>query len=94
MAEIKVLTLRIKREYWEEIRDGNKEEEFRLVTKYWATRLIGKKFDEIHLINGYPSKTEAEAKTLKRPWRGFSQGQITHPHFGPCPVEVFKIQVN
>ncbi len=29
-----------------------------------------------------------------RPWRGFSNIVITHPHFGPAPVEVFAIHVN
>ena len=89
-----ILTLRVKRKYWLQIQDGSKPEEFRLVTDYWSKRLVGKTFDAIHVINGYPGPAEAPGKTLIRPWRGFSIGTIQHPHFGPGTHEVFKIVVN
>ena len=38
----KVLTLNLKRKYWEKIRDGKKDWEFREVKKYWIVRLCGK----------------------------------------------------
>ena len=94
MSKGKILILRVKKEYWDAIKAGTKTEEFREVKPYWATRLVGKRFEGIHIINGYPGPQEAEAKTLIRPWLGFSQGKITHKQFGDCPTEVFKIKVN
>lgn len=86
------LILPLKREYFEAIRDGSKPEEFRLCNNYWRRRLAGKEFARIVLTLGYPARHD-EARRLVRPWRGFTIKTITHPHFGPEPVEVFAIQV-
>lgn len=89
---MKTLTLPLKREYFEAIRDGTKTEEYRLRKPYWCKRLEGQSFDRIVLTLAYPAKTDT-ASRLERPWRGFTVKSITHPHFGPQPVEVFAINV-
>ena len=88
----KVLTLPLKREYFEQIRDGTKPEEYRLYTPFWRKRLEGRHYDSIVLTLGYPAKADT-ARRLKRPWRGYTIKTITHPHFGPNPVRVFAINV-
>jgi hypothetical protein len=45
------------------------------------------------LKKGYPKRDDS-ARTLIRPWAGFSLKTITHPHFGAEPVQVFAITVN
>lgn len=40
----------------------------------------------------YPSSSDSE-KRLVLPWRGMRETTITHPHFGPEPVEVYAINV-
>lgn len=90
---MRTLTLSLKREYFEAIRDGIKWEEFRRCTPYWRKRLEGKQFDLIELTLGYPARGDHERR-LVRLWRGFTIKTITHPHFGPDPVEVFAIRVN
>lgn len=89
----KVLRLPVKAEYFDQIKSGEKKEEYRLVTTYWWRRLQAKEFDEIVLTKGYPPKT-ALSRHLTRPWRGCEMKMIQHPHFGPERVKVYAIKVN
>lgn len=86
------LVLPLKREYFEAIRDGSKTEEYRLVTPYWVRRLAGHAYDRIVLTLGYPARGD-HARRIVRPWRGYTIKTITHPHFGPEPVQVYAINV-
>jgi len=89
----RVLHLPLKGVYFDAIRSGEKTEEYRLVTPFWAKRLEGREFDRIELSRGYPLRDDRERR-LARPWRGFRKTVITHPHFGPDPVAVYAILVN
>lgn len=86
------LVLPLKREYFEAIKAGTKSEEYRLRTEYWRRRLEGRKFDRVVLTLGYPAADNHERRMVL-PWRGLRKTTITHPHFGPKPVEVYAIQV-
>lgn len=86
------LTLPLKAEYFDAIKHGRKVEEYRLVTDYWRKRLVGRSYDRIVLTKGYPSRDDHDRR-LVLPWRGYTVKTITHPHFGPDPVEVFAIDV-
>lgn len=87
------LILPLKRIYFEQIAAGTKPEEFRLATPYWKKRLMGRRYDRIVLTLGYPARDDT-ARRLVLPWRGCRMTTITHPHFGPDPVQVFAISVN
>lgn len=87
------LTLALNGEYFDAIRDGEKIEEFRLLTPYWRKRIEGRSYDRIVLTRGYPSRDD-HARRLVLPWRGYRIMTITHVHFGPDPVEVFAIKVS
>lgn len=87
----KILRLNLKREYFEQIRDGTKPKEFRLASK-WEPKLAGRDFEEIHLFLGYP-KAGDESRVLRRKWNGYQKETITHPHFDNVPVEVLAIDV-
>ena len=87
------LYLPLKGEYFDQIKSGEKREEYRLATPYWARRLEGRSYADIVLTKGYPPKADMDRR-LQRPWRGFRKTTITHPHFGPEPVEVYAILVN
>jgi hypothetical protein len=90
------LQLALKSEYFDAIRDGTKTVEFRVDNAYWRSRLFQghrvRTFDGIVLTKGYPKRGDPE-RTLELPWRGWTRKTITHPHFGPDPVEVFAINV-
>ncbi len=87
------LTLPLKAEYFDAIRDGSKLEEYRLATPYWGKRLLSRDYDRIILTKGYPKRTDA-ARRITRAWAGFTLKTITHPHFGPDPVIVYAIDVS
>lgn len=91
------LVLPLKAEYFDAIRDGTKTEEYRLANTYWSNRLyagsFARDFDGIVLTKGYPNRKD-QSRRLELPWKGFTRKIITHPHFGPDPVEVFAIDVS
>ncbi len=87
------LTLAVKGEYFDAIRDGSKPEEYRKVTKYWAKRLEGRSYAAVEMTKGYPASGDTERR-LRRRWKGYVRKIITHPHFGPDPVEVYAIDVS
>lgn len=90
----RVLRLNLKREYWEEIKNGSKEFEYRRTTPYWLTRLGVRAYDEIHLCLGYPNRGD-EQRILKRKWMGTPKiVKVLHKHFGEKTVSVFAIDVS
>lgn len=86
------ITLPVKAIYFDQIQAGSKLEEYRLVKPFWSKRLVARRYDRIILTRGYPAADDA-SRHLERPWRGYVIKTITHPHFGPDPVEVFAIDV-
>ena len=81
------LVLHLKFEYYDQIKRGEKLEEYRLTEK-WEKRIVGKNFDNVVLWRGYQSGV-----FMVLPWQGYTRKTITHPHFGNAPVEVFAISV-
>jgi len=90
---VPTLHLPLKGIYFDLIKSGEKVEEYRQVTPFWAKRIEGREYDQIELAKGYPPKSDT-SRRLIRPWRGYRKTTIMHPHFGPDPVEVYAIRVN
>lgn len=91
----KTLTMALKAVYFDQIKSGEKTAEFRLVTAYWRKRLVNREYEEVVLTCAYPKDGGIEGVTrLTRKWRGFTIQSLTHPHFGPDPVDVFAIDVS
>jgi hypothetical protein len=88
-----ILTLPVKTLYFDQIKSGEKKEEYRLYNKYWCRRLLGKSFDRIVITKGYPKSSDTERR-ISRGWNGLSIKFITHEHFGGSQVKVFAIKVN
>lgn len=88
----KSLILPVKKIYFEQIRDGMKQVEYRLQTPYWTKRIIARWYDQVIITLGYPSKDDQERR-LVFPWRGYQKQTIVHEHFGKEPVDVFAIWV-
>ncbi|KIC36522.1 hypothetical protein [Leisingera sp. ANG-M7] len=87
------LHLPLKSIYFDQIKSGEKVEEYRKANPYWAKRLEGRSYFDIELTKGYPPKGDT-SRRITRPWLGYRKTTITHPHFGPDPVEVYAIRVN
>ena len=80
--------------YFDQIAAGTKLEEYRLCTPFWSKRLEGRSYGHVVMTRGYPKAGGVEGQTrLTRRWQGYRRKTITHPHFGPDPVEVFAISV-
>jgi hypothetical protein len=91
----RVLTIPVKGEYFDQIAAGDKLYEYRLMTPYWVKRLKREPFSTVVLTRGYPKAGGVEGVTrLTREWRYCAVRTITHPHFGPDPVNVFAIDVS
>lgn len=89
----RIITLALKGEYFDAIREGSKPEEYRLTSGYWRRRLEGREYDLVELTRGYPARNDA-TRRIRRVWRGYRVMSLTHPHFGPDEVEVFAIDVS
>ncbi|WCZ56605.1 hypothetical protein K9_048 [Salmonella phage Kenya-K9] len=88
---MKNLQLAVKGEYFDAIKSGEKTEEYRLVNGYWRKRLVGRDFDRLIITKGYPKRDDA-SRRIECKYRGYEIKEITHPHFGNAPVEVFAIK--
>ncbi|WP_256715418.1 hypothetical protein [Salmonella enterica] len=45
----RILHLPVKKIYFDQIKSGEKPDEYRLVTDYWIKRLEGREYDEVHV---------------------------------------------
>lgn len=88
-----ILHLNLKKQYFDEIKYGNKTQEFRLYNDFWKKRLLNRSYRIIQIKLGYPKSNDYN-RIEARPYRGYQLKTITHPHFGPDPVDVFAIWVN
>jgi hypothetical protein len=90
------LFLHVTSEYFDQIRDGEKSEEYRLVCPYWISRIAERKcpFDGIHVFRGFPKNNSWTSKNyIHFPWNGYEVKMIKHPHFGDHLVQVFAIRL-
>lgn len=89
---MKDLQLALNGVYFDQIRKGDKVEEFRLRTDYWTKRLVGRQYRDLVLTRGYPKGGGIErVSRLTMAYQGYRETTLTHPHFGPDPVDVFAI---
>ena len=87
------LQLAVKGEYFDDMKRGEKNEEYRLVTSFWRKRILARKYDRLIITRGYPKRDDM-SRRIDVPYAGYEVKTITHPHFGDMPVKVFAIKVN
>lgn len=94
------LQLAVNGEYFDQMKRGEKVEEYRLYNEYWRNRLIAeawrdfpRQYDRLIITKGYPRKDDT-SRRLDVKYSGYEIKTITHPHFGDKPVKVFAIKVN
>jgi len=92
MNNNRILHLNLKGEYFDAIKNGSKQFEYRLKNSYWTKKLVNKDYDEVHFKRGYPRNNELD-KIIKVPYKGYEVQTITHKHFGEKLVEVFAIYI-
>ena len=89
MGTNKDLFIIIKKKYLDEIKSGIKKYEYRLVTPYWAKRLVDVKYRNIIFQAGYSKDSER----LILPYKGYCIMNVKHDFFGNEPVTVFAINL-
>jgi hypothetical protein len=87
------IILHVRKKYFDQIKSGEKKEEYRIVKPYWIDRLRG--FPEnIFIINGYPKNWAYNPDCfIKFPFKGFTTRMIKHEEFGDHLVQVFAIKL-
>ena len=93
MSEKRILILRLRKKWWDQIKAGTKKVELRKQNDYWRKRLNNRKYDEIHLWLGYPNNTETD-KLIIRKWNGYTIAPVLSEEFGPEPIGCFCIDVS
>lgn len=86
------LILPLKKKWFEAIKDGSKDFEYRLDTEYWRKRLVGKTFDRVVFTLGYP-KSHDQNRRIIRPWAGYEMQNIIHEEWGEIQQRVFAIRI-
>lgn len=86
------LQLAVNGKYFDQIKNGEKTEEYRLFNDYWKKRLINRTYDRLIITRGYPRKDDNE-RILNMHYRGYEIKTINHEFFGNNPVKVFAIKL-
>jgi|LakMenE01Jun11ns_1017448.scaffolds.fasta_scaffold9744814_3 hypothetical protein len=79
----------IKTKYFNQILNGDKTKEYRIVKPYWVNKLVGKKYSSIIFQAGY-SKT---AERMEIEYLGYEIENIKHEFFGNDEISVFAIKL-
>jgi hypothetical protein len=94
MEKKRVLTLHLKQCWFEEIKSGLKPFEYRAASEYWRKRLVGREYDEVHLMLGYPTSNDAD-RIIRRKFNGVFPAVVSnHSEFGTGQVPVYAIDVS
>jgi len=91
------LILHVKKEYFDQIKLGEKTEEYRQIKPYWIRLLSGLPgesiyYDFVMVLLGYPPKYEKEKRIVFR-YDGYTIKTIKHKEFGDLPVQVYAIRL-
>lgn len=94
LNNLKTITFNLKTEYFNQIRDGVKTEEYRELKPFWAKRLVDRHYDVIVVKLGYPPKNADDGKVLYFKWNGFKIKEITHEIFDGKTQDVYAIDLS
>lgn len=85
----KDLFLILKTQYFNEITDGTKTSEYRLLTEYWLNRLTSKDYQYVTFQLGYAKN----APRVRKKILSIDIVNIENEFFGANPVDVFEIKL-
>lgn len=86
------LCLAVRKEYFEQIDEGNKPFEYRRLNDYWINRIANKDFDTVTITLGYPPKND-QSRRIVFAWDGYTVMGIRHKEFGDAPIPVFAVSL-
>ena len=68
---MKILHLHVTRKHFDQIKSGNKKEEYRAWNIYWKKRIIGVPFEAVEIYHGYPKAGAGERIIFA--WDGYEK---------------------
>ena len=86
------LTLAVKKHWFDLIKSGKKNTEYRLFNDYWKKRLLGRQYDFIEITLGYPRKNDGDKRIIFR-FQGYEVTTINSPEWENIPQRVFAIKL-
>lgn len=89
ISKMKELFLILKAQYFNEIKEGSKTSEYRLMTEYWLNRLTSQDWQYVTFQLGYGK----DAPRIRKQIISIEIITIEHEFFGGNPVEVFEIKL-
>ncbi len=92
MEKPNILHIHLRKEYFEDIKKGFKDYEYRLRNDRWKKTLVDRDYDLIYLYLGYPKKGDMD-RTIIRVYHGYKEVTIEHKEFGG-KAGVFAIDVH
>jgi hypothetical protein len=88
------LILHVKKKYFDQIKSGEKIEEYRIKKPYWTARLENKRFDGVGIYHGYPTWHETcPDNYIEFNYCNIETRLINHPEFGSEDVMVYIIKL-
>lgn len=91
---LKTITFNLERKYFEQIKGGEKKEEYREMKPFWGKRLENRDYDVVIIKLGYPKKGMDEGKVLYFKWKGFTIKEIEHEVFNGKKQDVYAIDLS
>jgi hypothetical protein len=88
-----ILILHVKKKWFDKIKSGEKDYEYRVRSEYWTKRLLGREYDKIAIVLGYPNFEREPEKVIFFPWNGFVERRIIHDEFGDEYIDVYAIRL-
>lgn len=85
---MKTLHLVVNKKWFDQIKSGEKKEEYREVKPFWEKRL-SKEYDQILFQLGYSKNAPKMVLELIDK----EQREIIHEHFGNIPIQVFVLKL-
>jgi len=86
---MKILHLTLKKKWFDMILSGKKDEEYRELKEYWATRLEGRNYDVVKFRNGYMK----DSPKMTVEYKGFRRGFGSVNHGAPESNHVYIIML-
>jgi hypothetical protein len=86
------LILAVKGRWFEEIKAGTKQDEYRLCTTFWHKRLSDRIYDDIEITLGYPRRDEP-AKRLLFEFDGVTMEQVVSPEWDNVEQSCFAVSL-
>lgn len=86
------LILPVKRKWFDRIKDGTKQVEYRLVNDYWIQRVKDRDYDRVIITLGYPKRDDQDRRIVF-PWNGYYMSTIHHEEWDYKPRLVYAIRL-